>query len=92
MNYTSYLTQDGTAVHILKCVEPFFTEVAEFKKQFEMRKEDRVFKYYPDDTLVLCQFKDGIETGKNVQRKVSYVLRDAEQYGLMNGYVIMSIR
>lgn len=90
--YTSRLNDDGNATHVLKCVEPFFTEMLLGKKTFEIRKEDRSFKFYPDDSLVLCQIVNGKDTGARLHRKVLYVLRDAVEYGLMDGYVIMAVK
>lgn len=62
------------------------------KKTFEIRKEDREFPYRKDDKLILYEVVNGYVTGAYVEKKVLYVLRDAEQFGLMPGFVIMSIK
>lgn len=90
--FVSNKQDDGTVIHMLKCVQPYFSMVYRKKKLFEIRREDREFPFRKDDTLVLCEIIKGIATGVYVERKVIYVLRDAEQYGLKDGFVIMSIK
>jgi ASC-1-like (ASCH) protein len=41
-------------LHALKTVQPFFNQVKEGKKTFELRKFDRPFK--PGDTLILQEW------------------------------------
>lgn len=40
--------------HKIKCIEPYFTDIKEGKKQFELRRNDRDYKC--DDFIELRQF------------------------------------
>lgn len=90
--FRSYKTQDGIVMHVLKCIEPYYYEIYSGRKTFELRKDDREIEYSAGDSLILYQFKDGIMTGDYICRKVTYVLRFSQEYGLMAGHVIMSIK
>lgn len=92
IEFISKKMDGGNILHTLKCVEPFYYEIEQGRKRFEIRKDDREFEYSAGDSLVLYQVKDGILTGNWIVRKVTYVLRFAEEYGLKPGYVIMSIK
>lgn len=62
--------------HILKCQNPFFTEVKKGNKTFELRFDDRDFKEL--DLLILCEVDSELrETGRECVRTISYVLRDS---------------
>lgn len=81
-------------VHKLKTVQPFFTEVKEGKKKFELRKNDRDFKV--GDILILEEYdpEDKDEpsqgySGKLFAVRVDYIL---ENYtGVEAGYCVMGI-
>lgn len=81
-------------VHKLKTVQPFFNEVKEGKKKFELRKNDRDFK--AGDLLILEEYdpEDKDEPNKGYSGKlfavrVDYIL---ENYpGIEPGYCIMGI-
>lgn len=92
MEFISKKTPNGNVIHYLKCVEPYYHEVEQGIKKFEIRKDDREFEYSIGDSLALYQVKGGITTGEWIVRKVTYVLRFAEEYGLKPGYVILSIK
>jgi hypothetical protein len=92
IQFISKPLENGTAIHHLKCVEPFYYEIDQERKKFELRKDDREVEYSVGDSLVLYQVKNGIITGNYIIRKVIYVLRFAEEYGLKAGHVIMSIK
>lgn len=83
---------NGSTLHVLKCLEPYYFEVYTERKTFEIRKDDREFEYTVGDSLALYQVVHGVITGNYVIRKVTYVLRFAEDYGLKPGYVILSIK
>mgnify|MGYP003677871501 CR=1 FL=1 len=76
--------------HELKILPPFFIELINGNKNFEIRKDDRDYKV--GDTIILREFNDGTYTGRECSRKISFLLRGAEQYGLKNGFVILSIK
>lgn len=72
-----------------KILPEYFEAVADGTKKFELRKDDDGVKV--GDCLRLCEFTCGKYTGREVTVDVTYTLRDAEEYGLMPGYVIIGI-
>lgn len=77
--------------HRLKILKPYFEAVAAGDKTFELRKDDRPYKI--GDTLVLTEIgAKEVPTGRVIKKKVGYVLRDCPEYGLDNGYCILSLR
>ncbi len=75
--------------HALKTLEPYFTDVKNKVKTFEIRKNDRDFKV--GDKLCLQQFCDGKLTGHECWLTITYVLKDCPEYGLSDGFVILGI-
>lgn len=76
-------------VHELKIVPEYFEEVFRENKNFEIRKNDRDFNV--GDYLLLKEF-DGVDyTGRQIFRKVGYIL-EGGNYGLDKEYVIMSLK
>jgi len=75
--------------HELKTIQPYFNDVLNGKKTFEIRKFDRPYKV--GDSIKL------IEWDVNLQRcmpnftykTISYVLSDAVEFGLIDGYCIL---
>lgn len=67
----------------------FFTEVLANMKTFELRKDEDDIQ--AGDVLILKEWV-GHYTGATVEKEVTYVLRDAEQYGLKKGYCIIGFR
>ena len=76
--------------HELKTLPQYFDEVWKENKNFELRKDDRNFKV--GDTLRLLEFDYGTYTGRECNRTIKYILRDAEQYGLKEGFVIIAMQ
>jgi hypothetical protein len=76
--------------HELKILPKYFEEVWNENKTFELRKDDRDYKI--GDTLRLLEFDYGTYTGRECNRTILYCLRDAEQYGLKEGFVILAIK
>lgn len=82
-------------VHPLKTVPPYFDHVASFEKPFEVRRNDRSFQ--PGDLLVLREWipanhhDTGYFTDRQVLRKVTYVLRDGETFGVQAGFVVLGL-
>jgi hypothetical protein len=74
-------------VHRLKTVQPFFNDVKEKRKNFELRQNDRDFQV--GDTLVLEEYTGKYKTGAGVTRKIKYVLKDCPEFGLTPGYCIL---
>jgi hypothetical protein len=75
--------------HTLKILPQYFKEVWNEDKTFELRKDDRDYKI--GDTLRLQEFDYGIYTGRECARTILYILRDADQYGLKEGFVILAM-
>ena len=76
--------------HELKILPQYFQAVWDGIKTFELRKDDR--DYQPGDILVLKEWDGEKYTGSALCAKVTYILQNAERYGLESGYVIMGIR
>lgn len=84
------------ATHELKTVPPYFQEVLDGKKPFEIRKNDRDFKV--GDTLRLREYRpvDSLSvetgyTGRELDAEVTYVLQ-SEVFGLKDGYCVLGIK
>ena len=77
--------------HNLKILKPYFEAVVTGDKTFELRKDDRPYRI--GDTLVLNEIGAGNKpTGRAIEKKVGYILRNCPEYGLNNGYCILSLR
>ena len=76
--------------HELKILPQYFEEVWNENKTFELRKDDRYYKI--GDTLRLLEFDYGTYTGRECNRTILYILRDADQYGLKEGFVILAMK
>ena len=76
--------------HELKVLPQYFCDVWNGNKTFEIRKDDRNFKV--GDTLRLREFDYGTYTGRECNRTILYILRDVEQYGLKEGFVILAMK
>ena len=77
------------SIHILKTLPPYYEEVKEGNKLFELRKNDRDFKV--DDLVFLCEYRSDSQefTGGIFEARITYVLEpDNTIRGLMPGYVI----
>jgi len=76
--------------HHLKIESCYFNAVADGRKTFELRKNDREYKV--GDTLTLCELDRGVLTGGEIEATISYVLEGCPQYGLQEGYAILGLR
>lgn len=79
------------SVHQLKTWPPYFNEVARGRKSFELRRDDRAYEV--GDSLDLREWDPATNayTGRTAWLRVTYVLRNAEQFGLKDGFVILGI-
>ncbi len=77
--------------HALKTWPEFFKRVENGQKPFELRKNDRDYK--EGDKVLLQEFdhNTGKYTGKELERRITYVLFNAEKFGLKKGYVILGL-
>lgn len=75
---------------ILKKILPeYFQKVLTGEKTFEIRKDEDDAKV--GDIIELYEFENGELTGRVCDRIISYVLRDAEEYGLKEGFAIYGL-
>ena len=73
--------------HLLKITPEYFLAVDSGQKNFELRENDRDYKV--GDMLVLREWKNSVFTGHELMFEISYILKDAPEYGLKHGYVIL---
>jgi uncharacterized protein DUF3850 len=71
-------------LHQLKTVEPYWTDVYEGRKTFEVRRNDRRFQV--GDVLEL----QNAGTGRAILREIGYILRGG-QFGLDEGFVVLGL-
>lgn len=70
-----------------KILPEYFDAVIRGAKNFEIRKDEDDID--PEDVIILKEWNGTRYTGRETARRVEYVLRDAEEYGLMPGYCII---
>lgn len=77
--------------HELKCWDPFFTDVVEGRKTFELRTFDRPYKI--NDSLLLRHYDPVREaySGRECVVDVLGIYNDLKQFGLSPDMCIMSI-
>lgn len=73
-------------LHLLKIKDEYYKEVLNGSKSFEIRKNDRDFK-----TGDHIRFTDLDCNPRPGEWRITYVLKDCPQYGLKDGYAILSI-
>ena len=78
--------ETGQKVHQIRLAKPYFDDVANGIKTFELRKNDRGYK--KGDILEMMEFADGKNTGRMVKVLVTYILEDYT--GIEDGYCIMA--
>lgn len=78
-------------IHEIKCWSEYFHEIISGNKTFELRKNDRDFKV--GDVLHLREYNPERKyfTDRSAMFEVKYILHGG-QFGLEEGYVIMSIK
>lgn len=80
--------ETGQKVHQIRLAKPYFDDVANGIKTFELRKNDRGYK--KGDILEMMEFTDGKNTGRMVKVLVTYILEDYT--GIEDGYCIMATK
>lgn len=78
-------------IHTLKILTKYYDDVAEYRKAFELRRDDRGYKV--GDILVLREYDPELDefTGRVMVRNIGYILRDCLEYGLAEGYCIIGL-
>lgn len=72
--------------HEIKIKPQYYVDVITGNKTFELRKADR--DYCVGDDVLLEEWDDEGFTGRCYMVRISYVLADCREYGLMDGYCI----
>ena len=77
-------------VHTLKCWPEFFESIVIGVKRFEIRKADRPYRV--GDILALQEWDNVTRqyTGNSINMDVDYIMSDI-QFGIQEGYIVMSI-
>lgn len=76
-------------VHELKLQQPYFNEVWEERKLFEVREHDRYFEV--GDLLILKEYyKKNNQYRRQIVARITYILDD-DKY-VKEGYVILGIK
>ena len=78
-------------IHKLKTINPFFEDVLNGLKDFEVRKNDRNFKVGDRLQLVEHSIKHPIMQPRYVFKDIKYIL-EGGQYGISNEYVILGLK
>lgn len=85
--------------HELKIWPAYFEAVWEGSKNFEIRKDDRPVKYEAGHLAVLREWdqrnvfgNQSGYTGREATVAITYVIRNAEQHGLVSGYCIFGFK
>lgn len=75
--------------HELKIKSEYFQAVWDGRKKAELRKDDRGYKV--GDILLLREVDGDEYTGSALAVQVTHILRNCPEYGLADGYCILSI-
>jgi len=77
-------------IHVIKCQTPYFQDVLDRRKTFEVRLNDR--DYQVDDELHMIEVEcDSLtQTGRRLSATISYMLSDAS-WGLRDNYVVLAL-
>lgn len=75
--------------HYCKILPEYFEAVKDGRKKFELRKDDR--NYQVGDWIYLQEYDGTNYTGRSINRQIRYVLRNYEEYGLKDGFCILSL-
>jgi ParB family chromosome partitioning protein len=77
-------------IHELKCIEPYFSDIARDQKTFEIRKADRDFR--EGDFLHLKEY-DPVKgySGRELLAEITYIIPQNSFEGLTPGYDALGI-
>jgi len=78
--------------HALKTWTEYYKEIENGDKTFELRKDDRPFA--PLDTVIAQEYDYEKQkyTGKETAFTITYILRNAKQFGLKDGFCILGLQ
>jgi hypothetical protein len=77
-------------VHELKTWPEYYKEIVSGRKNFEVRKADRLFEV--GDLLILKEYDPDVKAfiGKLISKEITYILPGG-QFGINLGYVVMGL-
>ena len=78
-------------VHKLKILPEYFEPIVRGEKTFELRKDDRGYNVGDILDLMEWNLNGHFFTGRMKSKRITYILRNAPQYGLMDGYCILGL-
>ena len=84
-----YVTERTGRTIEKKVLPEYFDGITHRTKMYEIRKDEDGIK--PGDTLLLREWNGEKYTGNETKRMVTSVLRNCPEYGLMDGYCILSL-
>ena len=70
-----------------KILPEYFSAVLNGEKHFELRVDEDNAQV--GDRLKLREWDGKYYTGREIDKKITYVLRNCSEYGLMEGYCIL---
>ena len=73
-----------------KVLPEYYKEIRSHRKMFELRKDDS--DYEVGDILILREWDGEKYTGCLTSFEITYILRNCPEYGLMDGYCILSLQ
>lgn len=73
-----------------KVLPEYYKEIVAHRKMFELRKDENDIQ--TGDWLILREWDGKKYTGHQTKREVTYVLRNSLEYGLRDGYCIISLQ
>lgn len=78
--------------HAVKTWKLYYELQEQGKKLFELRKDDRPYKI--GDKFLSQEFDQTKNeyTGREETYEIAYILRDAEMFGLKQGYCILQLK
>lgn len=77
--------------HMLKCLPEYFEPLRAGIKTFELRRNDRNFTV--GDIIRFCEWSPTAGySNRNAVRIVTFVLAEAEAFGLKKGYVVLGLK
>lgn len=96
--YIKNLNTITKLIHTLKTLPAYFRAIQDGKKNFELRKHDRLFEL--GDTLVLQEYQEATDdesfrgyTGKELIFEIGYILTAVQiPNGLKKGYCILGLK
>jgi hypothetical protein len=87
---TSFIKWSNRRQIFKKVLPEYYKGIMTHKKMYEIRKDED--DIHPGDILVLQEWDGKDFTGSMARREVTSVLRDCPEYGLMEGYCILSLQ